>query len=259
MKEIQKQQDINKVEGEDTSNLEYYKLDGTPVLLPLRSEKEIVGKKGVNYMNYAILVYLSKYQDIHEVGGFDGYDTDRYIYEGQILKNRDMVTKYSKNKMSTFIRNARKLAKATNDDFVIVETNKRGEIIYRLGKNNGKYVLIERRMLEVLIKCTNSDMLKAYVFFKWRLRNGGGIISRKELADYLGYCVNNNRKLHDLSKDIETTLVKLGLIRKELITVPSYDCDKDYNSSCYYELVPYCEWIEFWNNGQNAVEFKEKL
>lgn len=30
----------------------------------------------------------------------------------------------------------------------------------------------------------------------------------------------------------------------------------EYNRSCYYELVPYDEWIEFWNNKKNAIDFK---
>ena len=42
---------------------------------------------------------------------------------------------------------------------------------------------------------------------------------------------------------------------KELITSMSVE-EGEYNRSCYYELVPYDEWIEFWNNKKNAIDFK---
>ena len=252
------QKEIDELQQELDEYKEYYKEDGTPITLPLRSEKELTSKKGVNYMNYAILIYLSKYQDLHEVEGFDGFDTDRYLFEQHIIKNKDLIEEYSKTKITTFIKNARKLSKVTDSDFVSVEKTKKGEIVYRMGKgkrDNGLYVCIERKILEVLITCTNDRMIKTYMFFKWRLRNGGRVITRKEMVDYMGYSIKSHRELEKLSKDIETFLVKLGLIRKELITSMSVE-EGEYNRSCYYELVPYDEWIEFWNNKKNAIDFK---
>ena len=32
----------------------------------------------------------------------------------------------------------------------------------------------------------------------------------------------------------------------------------EYNKATYYEVVPYEEWIQFWNNGKNAIDFKDK-
>ena len=241
--------------NDDLTDKEYYTESGNPILMPIPSDKRYTSTKGVNMLNYGILTYFSNFQNDHDVEGFDSYDTDRYIYEKKVLKNKELVEQYSKTKINTFIRNARKTAKLTGSEIITVDTVK-GETVYRLLKGE-KYVLIERKILEILISYCNDNVFKMYMFFKWRLKDGGNTVTRKEIADYLGYCVNNQQMLGRISTDIETFLIKLGLIRKELIVLESTE-DKPYNKACYYEVVPYEEWIEFWNNGKNAIDFLKK-
>lgn len=240
--------------GEDITNKEYYKQNGDPIKVPMPSDKEHIKKKGVNALNYGILTYFSNYQDTHE-SEIDDYDTHRYIYEEGIIKDKELIEQYSNTKINTFIRNARKLQKLTDGEFVTVD-NVGGRTVYRLNKG-GKYVLIERRILEVLISCTNSEVIKMYMFFKWRCGEKGDIVSRKEIASYIGYSVKSCATLDKISNDIETFLVKLGLIRKENIVLPSTE-GKQYNKACFYQVVSYEEWIDFWNNGKNAVDFRDK-
>lgn len=260
----EKEETIEKVEadtvdykdvGEDTTDKRYYKKNGKPILLPMNSEKTNVGNKKVNKLNESILIYLSNYQDLHEVEEYDGYDADRYIYENKIIKNKELVEQYSKTKINTFIRNVRKLSKIESG-IISVEQHK-DENVYRVDKGE-KYVLIERKILEVLINSCSNPLIKIYIFLKWRVGTKGGIVSRKEIAENIGYSTKSCEQLHQLSKDIETSLVKLGLIRRQTITLPSMENGKEYNKATYYEVVPYEEWLQFWNNDKNAIDFKEK-
>lgn len=241
--------------GEDVTDKRYYKKNGTPILLPINSEVENVKNKKVNKLNESILVYLSNYQDLHEVEEYDGFDSDRYIYENKIIKNKDLVEQYSKTKINTFIRNVRKLSKIESG-IISVEQHK-GENVYRIDKGE-KYVLIERRILEVLINNCSNPLIKIYIFLKWRVGEKGGIVSRKEIAQNIGYSTKSDIQLKQMVKDIETTLVKLGLVRRQTITLDSMENGNEYNKATYYEVVPYEEWIQFWNNGKNAIDFKDK-
>ena len=241
--------------GEDVTDKRYYKKNGTPILLPINSEVENVKNKKVNKLNESILVYLSNYQDLHEVEEYDGFDSDRYIYENKIIKNKDLVEQYSKTKINTFIRNVRKLSKIESG-IISVEQHK-GENVYRIDKRE-KYVLIERRILEVLINNCSNPLIKIYIFLKWRVGEKGGIVSRKEIAQNIGYSTKSDIQLKQMVKDIETTLVKLGLVRRQTITLDSMENGNEYNKATYYEVVPYEEWIQFWNNGKNAIDFKDK-
>lgn len=241
--------------GENLKDHNYYTDDGRPISLPMQSDIKYMNKKGVNSLNYGILTYFSNFQNDYEVEGFDSYDTDRYVYENKIIKNKELIEEYSKTKINTFIRNARKISTLTNSEVITVDTVK-GETVYRLIKGE-KYVLIEKKILEILIRNCNSSVIKMYIFFKWRIGEKGGVVTRKEIANYIGYSVNGNRQLEQLSQDIETFLVKLGLIRKENIVLRSTD-NRPYNKACYYEVVPYDEWIKFWNNKKNAIDFKDK-
>ena len=260
----EKEETIEKVEadtvdyedlGEDTKDKRYYKEDGTPILMPINSTIENVKNKKVNKLNESILIYFSNYQDLHEVEEYDGFDSDRYIYENKIIKNKDLVEQYSKTKINTFIRNVRKLSKLESG-IISVEQHK-GENVYRINKGE-KYVLIERRILEVLINNCSNPLIKIYIFLKWRVGEKGGIVSRKEIAQNIGYSTKSDIQLKQMVKDIETTLVKLGLVRRQTITLDSMENGNEYNKATYYEVVPYEEWIKFWNNGKNAIDFKDK-
>ena len=231
--------------GEDTTDKRYYKKNGKPILIPINSEKINVGNKKVNKLNESILIYLSNFQNEFDVEEYDQseYDQDRYIYENRIIKNKELVEQYSKTKINTFIRNVRKLAKIESG-IISVEQHK-GENIYRIDKGE-KYVLIERKILEVLIDVFSNNAIKTYIFLHWRVGTKGGIVSRKEIAQNIGMSTSGQRQLTEITNIIKS-LENNGLIRKELITLDSMENGNKYNRACFYEVVPYEEWIKFWN------------
>lgn len=235
----------NEYLGEDTTDKRYYQKNGKPILLPINSEVENVKNKRVSKLNESILIYLSNFQNEFDVEEYDQseYDQDRYIYENRIIKNKELVEQYSKTKINTFIRNVRKLAKIEGG-IISVEQHK-GENIYRIDKGE-KYVLIERKILEVLIDAFSNNAIKTYIFLHWRVGTKGGIVSRKEIAQNIGMSTSGQRQLTEITNIIKS-LENNGLIRKELITLDSMENGNKYNRACFYEVVPYEEWIKFWN------------
>ena len=216
---------------------------------PISSEQKYMRDKKVNFLNYCILVYFSNYQKDCEMKNFEGtFDTHRYIYENKILKNKEEIEHYSKTKIQTFIRNAKKLATLSNGEVVSVRKTNEGKIVYQIEKPN-KYILIEEKILRVLISFCSTNAIKTYVFLKWKCRERGCIISRKEICENIGLSSTGERQLQEIT-DITKGLQKLGLINRKTTTDISID-GKDYNRSTYYELVPFERWEKYWESEEN--------
>lgn len=207
------------------------------LLFPITSEQEYMRDKKVNYLNYCILIYYSNFQDSH-----------RFIYEDKIIKNKDEIEKFSKTKIETFIRNARKLSKLTDGSMVAVDRTKEGKTVYKIRKTN-KYILIEEKLLRVLISTLSPNAIKVYIFLKWRLRQRGSIIKRKEICENIGLCINSKRQLQEIA-NITKELQELGLIKRNTITEKSIE-GKDYERSTYYELISFDDWEKFWESDDN--------
>ena len=216
--------------------------------LPIITEQKFMKNKKINYSNYAILVLFSNFQDVNEntEEGFEGvYDTERYIYENKIIKNKIEIEEMSKTKIDTFIRNSRKIAKITNGEMVGVRRLKKsGKIVYDLFKGNMLFVEIEEDLLRVMCNLLSGNAIKVYCFLKWKLREGGCIITRKEIAENIGLSSKSRSSLKEIS-DITEGLYKLDLIVKDKINI-SQD-NEGYNYRNYYELVKYEDWIKLWN------------
>lgn len=216
---------------------------------PISSEQEYMKDKKVNFLNYCILVYFSNFQNNEEVKNFEGAcDTHRYIYEDKILKNKDEIERYSKTKVQTFIRNAKKLATLSNGEMISVGKTNEGKIVYTIKKTN-KYILIEEKILRILINFCSANAIKTYVFLKWKCRERGYIISRKEICENIGLSASSKRQLQEIT-DITKGLQKLGLISRKTTTGVSVD-GEDYNKSTYYELVPFDKWEKYWESEDN--------
>lgn len=218
-------------------------------LLPIVTKQKFMQDKKINYKNYAILVLFSNFQDINEntEEGFEGvYDTERYVYENKIIKNKAEVESMSKTKIETFIKTSRKIAKMTNGEMVGVRRLKKsGKIVYDLFKGN-LYVKIEEDILRVMCNGFSSNTIKIYCYLKWRLRDkkDGEYITRKQIAENIGLSPNSHKNLQ-LVKDCTKILDNNFLIKKETISLPSID-GKDYNYRTLYELVDYETWREKW-------------
>lgn len=216
---------------------------------PIVSEQEYMQDKKVNFLNYCILVYFSNYQGDYNMKNFDGtFDMHRYIYEDKILKNKEAIEQYSKTKVQTFIKNVKKIASLSNGEIVSVRQTNDGKIVYTINKTN-KYILIEEKILRVLINFCNTNAIKTYVFLKWKCREKGCIISRKEICENIGLSSNSKKQLQEIT-DITKGLQKLGLISRKTTTSVSVE-GKDYNRSTYYEIISFDNWERFWEREDN--------
>ena len=108
---------------------------------------------------------------------------------------------------------------------------------------------IEEKLLRVLINFCSTNAIKTYIFLKWKCRENGCIISRKEICENIGLSANSKRQLQEIT-DITKGLQKLGLINRKTTTEISVD-GEDYNRSTYYELVPFEKWEEYWESEEN--------
>ena len=216
---------------------------------PIVSKQEYMQDKKVNFLNYCILVYFSNYQGDYNMKNFDGtFDIHRYIYEDKILKNKEAIEQYSKTKVQTFIKNLNKIASLSNGEIVSVRQTNDGKIVYTINKTN-KYILIEEKILRVLINFCNTNAIKTYVFLKWKCREKGCIISRKEICENIGLSSNSKKQLQEIT-DITKGLQKLGLISRKTTTSVSAE-GKDYNRSTYYEIISFDNWERFWERDDN--------
>lgn len=221
---------------------------------PISSEQEYMKNKKVNYLNYCILVYFSNYQKDNELENFEGtFDTHRYIYENKILKNKEEIEHYSKTKIQTFIRNARKLATISNEEMISVRKTNDGKIVYTIEKPN-KFILIEEKILRILINFCSTNAIKTYVFLKWKCKEQGCIISRREICENIGLSANSKRQMQEIT-DITKGLQKLGLIKRKTTTEISID-GEDYNRSTYYELTSYDNWEMYWESDDNPNKIR---
>ena len=109
--------------------------------------------------------------------------------------------------------------------------------------------LIEEKILRILINFCSANAIKTYVFLKWKCRERGYIISRKEICENIGLSASSKRQLQEIT-DITKGLQKLGLISRKTTTGVSVD-GEDYNKSTYYELVPFDKWEKYWESEDN--------
>ena len=175
-------------------------------------------------------------------------EEELFIFIKRLLIVDEEIEHYSKTKIQTFIRNAKKLATLSNGEVVSVRKTNEGKIVYQIEKPN-KYILIEEKILRVLISFCSTNAIKTYVFLKWKCRENGCIISRKEICENIGLSSTGERQLQEIT-DITKGLQKLGLINRKTTTDISVD-GKDYNRSTYYELVPFERWEKYWESEEN--------
>lgn len=216
--------------------------------LPIVTKQDFIKNKKINYKNYAILVLFSNFQDANEnteIGFEDCYDVDRYVYEDKVLKNKNEIEEMSNTKIETFIKTSRKIAKITNGEMVGVrKIKKSGKIVYDLFTSSNLFVTIEEDILRIMCNTLSSNSIKIYCFLKWRLMEGGDIITRKEIAENIGLSSKSHKNLQMIT-DCTNLLEKIYLIKRKRVKLPSADFN-EYDYRTYYELVNYEIWKQKW-------------
>lgn len=203
--------------------------------LPISSYEEYL--KNIDYMTYGIITYFSNKTMEDEI--VDTEELYRWVYKNKLIKNSDEIEKLSKNKFNTVMRNVRKLARMDND--LVVARNSDNGIIYYINyyhMPHGKFVTIHHEILRYLIDTSNSNVIKAYVFLKYRCANGKTKVTREEIAEAIG-----------LSSDSRNNLTTISNITFSLCNVlinKTYEYDTEINEEnekeqvkkyCYYSII----------------------
>jgi hypothetical protein len=203
--------------------------------LPISTYEEYL--KNLDYMTYGIITYFSNRTMSNEEG--DSGELFRWVYKNKLIENQDEIEKLSKNKFNTVMRNVRKLSKMDNN--LVVAKNSENGIVYYINyyhMPHGKFVTIHHEILKYLLTVSNSNVIKTYVFLKYRCSKGKTRVTRKEMAEAIGLSPNSESNLTTIS-DI-TTMLDGILIKKsyEYITTVDEKTGNEYSKRyCYYSLI----------------------
>lgn len=204
--------------------------------LPISTYEEYL--KNLDYMTYGIITYYSN-RTIADEEGYDTGELFRWVYKNKLIESQEEIEKLSKNKFNTVMRNVRKLAKMDNN--LVVAKNSENGIIYIINyyhMPHGKFVIVHHEILRYLLNVSNSNVIKTYVFLKYRCKNGKTKVTREEIADAIGLSVDSRNNLEMIS-DITISLNDV-LIKKEYEYITEVD-EKTGNELvkryCYYTLI----------------------
>lgn len=211
--------------------------------LPITSYDDYL--KNLDYMTLGIITYYSNrtQQDPNEI--IDTEELYRWVYKNKLIDNSDEIEKLSKNKFNTVMRNVRKLAKMDNN--LVIAANSPNGIVYYINYYtlpHGYYVTVHNEILRYLLNTSNSNVIKVYVFLKYRCKNGETKVTREEIASAIGLSPKSSSNL-DIISDITFSLNNV-LIKK----VYKYETSLDEKSNeitkkyCYYSLIDELKAIE---------------
>lgn len=195
--------------------------------------------KNIDYMTYGIITYFSNRTKTEE-GEDDGGELFRWVYKNKLIDNSEEIEKLSKNKFNTVMKNVRKLSKMDNN--LVVAKNSDKGIIYYINyyhMPHGKFVTIHSEILRFLLDISNSNVIKTYVFLKYRCAKEKTKVTREEIAEAIGLSSNSRNNLTTVS-NITTSLKNNMLIKKEYDYITEVDeetANEKVKVYCYYSIV----------------------
>lgn len=195
--------------------------------------------KNIDYMTYGIITYFSN-RTAPDKEGEDSGELFRWVYKNRLIEKSDDIEKLSKNKFNTVMKNVRKLSKMDNN--LVVAKNSDKGIIYYINyyhMPHGYYVTIHSEILRFLLDISNSNVIKTYVFLKYRCAKGKTKVTREEIAEAIGLSSNSRNNLTTVS-NITTSLKNNMLIKKEYDYTTEVDeetANEKVKVCCYYSIV----------------------
>lgn len=216
------------------------------IKFPMSSSEVNMKNKKCDYKTLAIMTYYSNY---------NSYDKEdhRYVYKNDILLNKDEIEGWSKNKIDTVCRNIKKLCKLENN--IIEAKNTDNGIVYLINykdKNNRKFVTIEDEILKLLLDGCSSNVIKTYIFIKYRCEFNGNKetkLTRKDIVDNVGLSIKSEKNL-DKAKRWIYILKGANLIKvnsKYEVEVDELSGNEIVKKFNYYQIVEYEDWIKKYN------------
>ena len=136
--------------------------DNKIIKFPISSDEKYMRNKKYDYKTYCLMTLLSK----HNKG-----ENHRYLYEDDVLLNKDNIEELSKTKIETIKRNMKKISKLENN--LVISKLIDGKIVYIINYKNEderKYVTVEEDILKRLINNLNSRTIKTYILLKYRCK-----------------------------------------------------------------------------------------
>lgn len=204
--------------------------------LPISTYEEYL--KNIDYMTYGIITYFSNRTKAEK--SEDTGELFRWIYKNKMIEKQEEIEKLSKNKFNTVMKNVRKLAKMENN--LVVAKNSDNGIVYYINyytMPHGYYVTIHEEILRYLLDVGNSNVIKTYVFLKYRCAKGKTKITRKEIAEAIGLSPNSDNNLKSIT-NIIISLCRNALVKKfyEYTTEVDLNTKKEISKRyCFYEII----------------------
>lgn len=177
--------------------------------VPMPSHNDYLKNKDAELSTYGGLMLQSNY------GGIYNTEAQRYIYKNKV-NNKELIDMCNISE-STLKRHLAKLKKVKIEDKepLITTENTPNGVVYKLNYavDEKYYVTIPNDILQYLIKTSNSNMIKLYIFFKVQLANGSKEMQREFIANSIGYNGSSKKALDGLSM-MTNDLVAKGLLTK---------------------------------------------
>lgn len=216
------------------------------IKFPMSSSEINMKNKKCDYKTLAIMTYYSNYNNYNK-------ENHRYVYKNDILLNKDEIEGWSKNKIETVCRNIKKLCKLENN--IIEAKNTDNGIVYLINykdENDRKFVTIEDEILKLLLDGCSSNVIKAYIFIKYRCEYNGNKetkLTRKDIINNVGLSIKSENNLDKVKRWVYI-LKGINLIKvkcKYEVEIDELSGDEIVKKFNYYEVVKYEDWIKKYN------------
>lgn len=206
------------------------------IKFPVSTDEKNMKNKKCDYKTYCLMTLLSKYTE---------GENHRYLYEDDIILNKNNVEELSKTKVETIKRNMKKISKLENN--LVVAKLIDGRIVYIINYKNEdgrKYVTVEEDILKRLVTNLNSRTIKTYMLLKYRCSTDKFTRIIKENINInigLNSKTGTNRKSLDITFDL---LRDMDLIEKytKQEKIKNKDGKIVYTTINYIRLLSYEEY-----------------
>lgn len=176
--------------------------------------------KRINYIVYGALIYYS--------------DENYLITKDKLLKNKTEIEIMTNIKFNNFMRNVRNIVKLNSE--LMSAKNENDEVVYIL--NNQGQVTIEKDILCEILKTTDRNLLKVYLYLKHISDKKEIRIDRKDIAEAIGLSSNSQENLTTITKATQN-LESMGLIKKDFKYIVEIKDNGNFQTKrvIYYKII----------------------
>lgn len=215
--------------------------------VPLPSHNGYLSNKDVDYNLLGGLILMSNFDGLQ-----NRYEGNRYMYKNSF--DTEGIQSLCGISESTVKRNFNKLKRALPKEdaekaLITVENTEHGAVYKINFATEGKYfVTIPSVILHYLVKATNKEVIRLYVFFLVQLANGPKQMQREYIADAIGINKDSTKALDNVSL-LTNSLVAHGLLTKSSRVEFFFDGEREVPKTLVtYGLTTFEEFMEHYNS-----------